>query len=121
MIMDLLKEYHMENVHATRLPIGQDYEIAEGGKLLPERSNEEQAFSTKHYKVWLVVYYGSHVAHVQISCSLSMRVTEKCNGPPLHDYFYTLYSFSFYILYSFILRVIYIFYISSVIPSLATL
>jgi hypothetical protein len=42
---------------------------------------------------------------------------DACNGPPLHDYFYTLYSFSFYILYSLILRVIYIFYISSVIPS----
>jgi hypothetical protein len=41
----------------------------------------------------------------------------KCNGPPLHDNFYTLYSFSFYILYSLIIRVIYIFYISSVIPS----
>jgi transposase InsO family protein len=41
----------------------------------------------------------------------------RCNGPPLHDNFYTLYSFSFYILYSLIFRVIYIFYISSVIPS----
>jgi hypothetical protein len=40
-----------------------------------------------------------------------------CNGPPLHDNFYNLYSFSFYILYSLILRVIYIFYISSVILS----
>jgi hypothetical protein len=50
MIMDLLKEYHMENVHAIRLPISQDYDIAEGGKLLPEKSNEEQAFSVKHFQ-----------------------------------------------------------------------
>jgi hypothetical protein len=55
------------------------------------------------------------------SKSSSFYFYVKCNGPPLHDYFYTLYSFSFYILYSLILRVIYIFYISSVIPSLATL
>jgi hypothetical protein len=41
----------------------------------------------------------------------------NCNGPPLHDNYYTLYFFSFYILYSLILRVIYIFYISSVILS----
>jgi hypothetical protein len=48
---------------------------------------------------------------------LNQRGSPLCNGPPLHDNFYTLYSFSFYILYSLILRVIYICYISSVILS----
>jgi hypothetical protein len=77
MIMDLLKEYHMENAHATRLPIGQDYDIAEGGKLLPEKSNEEQAFSTKHFQslvgslLWIARCTRPDII------SLSMRVTER--------------------------------------------
>ncbi len=43
MIDDLLKEHHVENANPVRLPISQDYDIAEGGKLLPVEANQEQA------------------------------------------------------------------------------
>jgi hypothetical protein len=42
MIDELLKEYHVLDANPSRLPISPDYDITEGGELLPAEGNQEQ-------------------------------------------------------------------------------